>query len=100
MLPADAMHHVDAVVEGFVQGVGFRAFVLREAHALGLAGEVRNRGDGAVLVEAEGERVSLERLIEALERGPAAARVTRVAIRWSEGPARHRGFSIAASRPR
>ena len=94
------MHHVHVVVEGFVQGVGFRVFVLREAHALELAGRVWNRADGAVEFEAEGDRVKLERLIAAVRRGPAAARVERASVRWDEGPARHDGFTIAATRPR
>jgi hydrogenase maturation protein HypF len=44
------------VVRGAVQGVGFRPFVWRLAHELGLGGHVRNEG-GCVVIEAEGERV-------------------------------------------
>jgi len=36
------------VVRGVVQGVGFRYYTQTEARRLGLAGHVRNRGDGAV----------------------------------------------------
>jgi acylphosphatase len=83
------------VVYGRVQGVGFRAFVIREARALGLTGRVRNRGDGAVEIDAEGERGSLEQLVAAVRRGPIAARIERVEESMSEGPARHRDFHIA-----
>jgi len=58
-------------VRGLVQGVGFRPFVHREATARGLAGWVRNSAEGVVL-EAEGERSSLEKFLDALENAPPA----------------------------
>jgi acylphosphatase len=94
------MHRVHIVIEGRVQGVGYRAFVLRQARALGVTGAVWNRDDGAVELEAEGERVPLERLIESLREGPSVADVSRLHVDWSEGPAAHHAFTIAASRPR
>ncbi|MBI1796425.1 MAG: acylphosphatase [Candidatus Eisenbacteria bacterium] len=88
------MHRVRLVVRGVVQGVGFRRFVEREARARSVAGWVRNRADGAVEVEAEGETVVLERLIEALRRGPVGARVVSVDASWAEGEAVHHGFTV------
>jgi acylphosphatase len=67
-----------ARVFGDVQGVGFRWFVAREAARLGLVGWVVNRSDGTVGVVAEGDPAALEKLREALEVGPPAARVSRV----------------------
>ena len=89
------MLHLQVVIHGRVQGVGFRYFVSHSAHELGLAGRVRNRPDGTVEVEAEGDRERLAGLLEALRRGPPAARVERLVESWSEGPAQHRGFTIA-----
>ncbi len=88
------MHRLSLVVTGLVQGVGFRWYVLRVAQDLGLAGEVRNRSDGAVAIDAEGEREALERLLEAAREGPVTAIVDRVDVRWSEGPRQHRDFHI------
>ena len=93
------MHLVHLVIRGRVQGVGFRYFAVREARRLEVNGVVRNRMDGGVEVEAEGDRQSLERLVEALRMGPGAARVTSVDEQWSEGAARHRGFEIGNERP-
>ncbi len=73
-----------AHVHGRVQGVGFRAFVHGSARSLGLAGTVENCGDGSVRVEAEGPRDLLDQLLEALNEGPPAARVTRVTEEWGE----------------
>jgi acylphosphatase len=66
------------VVRGRVQGVGFRWFVEREAHILGIAGWVRNNADGSVEVLAMGSREQLLGLRSRLRAGPRAARVDDV----------------------
>ncbi len=66
------------VVRGRVQGVGFRWFVEREAHILGIAGWVRNNSDGSVEVHAQGTRDQLAGLRSRLREGPRAARVDAV----------------------
>ena len=66
------------VVRGRVQGVGFRWFVEREAHILGIAGWVRNNADGSVEIMAQGTRDQLSGLCSRLREGPRAARVDAV----------------------
>jgi acylphosphatase len=66
------------VVRGRVQGVGFRWFVEREAHVLGVSGWVRNNADGSVEVLAQGTRDQLLGLRSRLRQGPRAARVDDV----------------------
>jgi acylphosphatase len=66
------------VVRGRVQGVGFRWFVEREAHILGIAGWVRNNSDSSVEVLAMGTRDQLTGLRSRLREGPRAARVDDV----------------------
>jgi len=66
------------VVRGRVQGVGFRWYVEREAHMLGIAGWVRNNNDGSVEVLAMGSRDQLLGLRSRLQQGPRAARVDDV----------------------
>lgn len=65
-------------VTGKVQGVGFRAFVVRLGTALGVRGAVRNDADGAVTCYAHGRPEELDNFRRALEQGPARARVDRV----------------------
>ena len=60
------------VVRGRVQGVGFRWFVEREAHILGIAGWVRNNADGSVEIMAQGTRDQLSGLRSRLREGPRA----------------------------
>ncbi len=82
MSPQATLH---ATVHGIVQGVNFRAFVLRHARELGLSGYVRNLlHQRAVEVVAEGEREELEELLRHLEAGPRGAWVERVDVEWSE----------------
>src|ERR1700676_4997116 len=63
------------VVRGRVQGVGFRWFVEREAHILGIAGWVRNNHDGSVEVLAQDSSYQAPRLRSCLREGHSAARV-------------------------
>lgn len=71
---------VRILVEGRVQGVGFRAFVAREAQARRVAGFVRNLSDGRVETIAQGAPDDVAGFLEACRRGPASAHVTRVDI--------------------
>jgi acylphosphatase len=66
------------LVRGRVQGVGFRWFVEREAHILGIAGWVRNNSDSTVEVLAMGTPEQLSGLRSRLQQGPRAARVDDV----------------------
>ena len=65
-------------VRGRVQGVGFRAFVEREARELGLTGFVRNRDDGSVEVLAVGPRARISELAGRLRQGPRFSEVRAV----------------------
>ncbi len=81
-----------AIVEGNVQGVGFRAFVMDWAYALGLKGWVRNLWDERVEVMAEGSREKLQQLENALSRGPSMAYVSDVKVEWLEASGEFRDF--------
>lgn len=63
------------VVEGRVQGVGYRYFVRSAALRLGVAGWVRNRADGSVEALLSGSPEAIEALIAELRRGPPGASV-------------------------
>jgi acylphosphatase len=66
------------LVQGRVQGVGFRWFVQREAAEIGLRGWVRNTTDGHVEVVAAGEPDDIAELKTALHKGSRGSRVDRV----------------------
>lgn len=71
-------------VEGHVQGVGFRWWVVEQARRLGLEGWVRNRRDGTVEVLAIGEVGDIVRLRDACGSGPAGASVRSVVVEAAE----------------
>jgi acylphosphatase len=66
------------LIQGRVQGVGFRWFVHREASELDLRGWVRNTEDGDVEVVASGSAEDLAELRTSLRRGPRGSRVDRL----------------------
>ena len=65
-------------ITGRVQGVGYRYFALKEAHALGIAGYAKNLPDGSVEVVAEGPDDAVRSFEGRLREGPAFSRVELV----------------------
>ncbi len=68
------------IVEGFVQGVGYRHFVRRAALRLGVAGWVRNRADGSVEALIVGAPAEVEGMLAEMRRGPRGAAVTSLRL--------------------
>ena len=77
------MNGMHFLIEGRVQGVGFRYWAAEQARRLGLRGWVRNRPDGSVEAEAAGAPEALEEFARLLRQGPPSARVARVVERPS-----------------
>jgi len=90
------MARIAIVVDGIVQGVGFRPFVFSLASQFKLGGFVKNRS-GSVEIEAEGTQASLDLFVHALSTSaPPLARIERVFCQSQ--PARgDRQFQIVAS---
>ena len=57
------------LVDGHVQGVGYREFTRRAAMGLGVSGWVRNRYDGAVEALIRGPPPAVEALIAEMRQG-------------------------------
>jgi acylphosphatase len=74
-------------IEGRVQGVGYRDWLMREAARHGLHGWVRNRPDGTVQALVAGEEGAVQALLIACRRGPLMARVDRIEETLAEEPA-------------
>lgn len=77
-----ALKRVNLIVRGRVQGVFFEASAQREARRLGLTGSVAGRRDGSLEFTVEGEEDVLRELVAWAQKGPTAARVDGVDVRW------------------
>jgi len=77
-----------------VQGVSYRACTVDEARRLGLVGWVRNRADGSVELEAEGEPDKVDLLLAWCKDGPPSARVDRVATEELVATGAEKAFSV------
>ncbi|GAC69018.1 acylphosphatase [Gordonia soli] len=81
-----------AHVHGRVQGVGFRWWTRSRALELGLVGYAANQQDGRVLVVAEGDQVSAQRLLDALRSGDTPGHVDLVVERFDSARGDLSGF--------
>ncbi len=87
------MRTVHVRIEGRVQGVGFRAFVERNALALSLDGWVRNRRDGSVEAVFQGPGETVDDMLVLCRRGPPASAVTNFEV-IGEGVGAFDGFEV------
>jgi acylphosphatase len=85
---------IHAYVSGRVQGVFFRSSVADVAESLGLTGWVRNLPDGRVETIVEGERSSVEKVIQFCQRGPPGAYVSNLEVNWEEARGEFSTFKI------
>ncbi|NIO05936.1 MAG: acylphosphatase [Proteobacteria bacterium] len=82
------------IVEGYVQGVFFRATTQEVARELQVSGWVRNRWDGSVEVLVEGEENRVDELVKWCHKGPPGASVTRVQVEEEPCTGEFEGFSV------
>ncbi len=89
--------HVQIVVQGIVQGVGFRPFIYSLAIRESLKGKVLNTPEG-VLIDAEGDQKSIERLLGAIEANPPTlSRIESISCKALPDLAHYQDFRIVES---
>ena len=69
---------LDLVIEGRVQGVGYRYSAKIKAESLDITGSVQNLGDGSVFVTAQGEKKAMENFVRWCYKGPPGAIVRNI----------------------
>ncbi len=74
------MFRIKALVSGHVQGVGFRYFVQSNALKYNLTGWVKNLSNGDVLLEAQGDKIYIEKFLEVLKSGNRFAKVQNISV--------------------
>ena len=81
-------------VSGMVQGVFFRYETRRLAVQFDVCGWVRNLRDGRVEAVFEGDKKSVERLVEFCKSGSSGARVTGLETKWENYKGEFEEFRI------
>ena len=74
------------LIAGRVQGVGYRAWMVRKATELGISGWVRDGPDGSVEALIAGDVASVEELSRLCRRGPRMAEVSSIEEDLAEPP--------------
>ena len=69
---------LDLVIEGRVQGVGYRYSAKIKAESLCIKGSVKNMHDGTVFLTAQGEKESMESFVRWCHKGPPGAIVRKI----------------------
>ena len=90
-MPATRAH---VYVHGRVQGVFFRATTRDKARSLGVKGWVKNCHDGGVEAVFEGEKDTVEKVVDWCKKGPEGAFVNHIDIRWEKYSGEFDEFSI------
>jgi acylphosphatase len=87
------MKHLDIIIKGKVQGVGYRFAAKAVADQLGVKGFVKNEPNGEVFIAAEGDKISLEMFLEWCHEGSEHADVN--AVESNEGELKnYRNFEV------
>jgi acylphosphatase len=87
----------ELLVEGRVQGVGYRAFAQRRALERGLTGYAVNLHTGQVKIRVEGDRDAIADYVRDLEQGPPLARVGNVTVTAIPYSGQYRDFRVRFS---
>ena len=74
------MKHANIKIYGLVQGIFFRATAKQEADKLNITGFAKNKEDGSVYIEAEGEKENVDKFIKWCKIGPTLAKVEKVLV--------------------
>ena len=72
------------IIQGLVQGVGYRFFAVQQAQQHDINGYVCNLPNGCVQVVAEGTKGMLSDFVRQLKVGPVSAHVTGTEVQWDE----------------
>ena len=91
MAEVDEAH---VIVSGRVQGVWFRGYTRRVAAAAGVRGWVRNLPDRRVEAVLQGERTTVESVIDSMRAGPPGSAVIDCVVSWRPAGERFDGFDI------
>lgn len=81
-------------ISGFVQGVGYRHFIKKQAMVLGLKGWVKNLPDGRVEALFVGSKNKIEEMVKICKRGPFLSEIENVEVEWDSSSEDFDNFDV------
>lgn len=78
------LKQVHLYIKGDVIGVGFRAWTKIQAKIIGVTGWMRNKDEGSVEAQIQGEEEKVNQIIESIKKGSPVSHVVGVEIFWQE----------------
>lgn len=81
-------------ISGFVQNVGFRQFVKKEARKIGLTGYAKNLPDGRVEVLLQGRKESIDKMILLCRKGPFLSEVKDITVNYIDDDRKFNTFEV------
>lgn len=85
---------MEIIVSGRVQGIGYRAYALKQAEQHNIKGSVRNLHDGRVKVIAAGTEEDMKEFIKKLKKGPVFSLVRDIQVNDIESSKDYQDFRI------
>lgn len=84
----------ELIVEGRVQGVGFRNFAYNRAVKHNITGYVKNTYEGNVKIVCMGQEADLDKFIDEMKKGPYLSYVSNIRIKESGTDENFNDFEI------
>ena len=75
------MKRIHIIIDGRVQGVGFRYSLYIKALQLGIKGWVKNKDDNKVEAVFEGEQDKINHILEFCKKGPFLTNISNIKIK-------------------
>ncbi len=94
MSETQSLKHAHILVQGQVQGVGYRYFASKTARILSIAGWVKNLPTGEVELEAEGDDAAIKAYLQALRTKHPWAQIDNIDINWLPYEGKFQNFQI------
>ena len=88
------MKEAHIMIKGFVQGVGYRKWARKEAQKAGITGWIRNLPDGSVEALLQGDKDTIEKLLNLYKKGPFLSEVEDIDTIWEAQKETFPDFSI------
>lgn len=82
------------LIEGRLQGINFRFQTQDKAKQLGLVGFVRTLADGRIEIEAQGDKDSLEALLEWCQQEPHGSHIKSILFRYDQVTKSYTDFNV------